>query len=77
VRNYGENGRSRSASIFRNRPIEKVEVVFNIVCDKMRERLRERGGVLPDAPDESERKTRRRRSEAPNAGQEAALDINR
>jgi hypothetical protein len=51
---------------FETGPLDKVEAVFNIVCEKMRERLRERGGSLEEP--EQRRGRRRRRSDAAPPG---------
>ncbi|PWU05359.1 MAG: hypothetical protein C5B51_14840 [Terriglobia bacterium] len=48
---------------FETGPIDKVEAVFNIVCEKMRERLRDRGPAEAGAP------LRRRRSRGNDAGE--------
>ena len=55
---------------FEDGPIEKVEVVYNIVCDKMRERLAGR----PDRIDRSSRLSSgyRKRTAKQNSGADAA-----
>ena len=49
---------------FETGPIEKVEAVFNIVCEKMRERTRDRGEPPGEQPEsDRERKVRRRKAD--------------
>ena len=45
---------------FEQGPIEKVEVVFNIVCEKRRERLRGHDNGSADRPDQGLKKRQRR-----------------
>jgi hypothetical protein len=51
---------------FKDGPIEKVEVVFNIVTDQMRERLRGRGGETCAPAKDAGATSRRRPSPANN-----------
>jgi hypothetical protein len=55
---------------FETGPIEKVEVVFNIVSDKMRERLKDRQPAEADRLTEKTSALKRR----PATGQVPALD---
>jgi hypothetical protein len=48
---------------FETGPLDRVEPVFNIVCEKMRERLRERGGLLEE-PGQRRGRRRHRTSDA-------------
>jgi len=57
---------------FEEGPIEKVEVVFNIVTAKMRERLRERGGETRATGKEAGATPKRRPSPAGSASSEQA-----
>ena len=47
---------------FEHGPIDKAEAVFNIVSEKMRERLRERRGDGQNVPEQTETATRKRSS---------------
>lgn len=52
---------------FETGPIEKVEVVFNIITDKMRERLKDRQHASADLAPEKPSISKRRSATAPAA----------